>query len=192
MNRFVLRMIASVFALGCVGCDLSQMSKDINAALSAFEQDKMLAEGFVADLKRSFTPDKQEFQQAQALYFKAREANDKVLGKINMAVSTGDRSVTPDDTIVAARSAMSDFITASRDSLAPNQRGLPIAAALAAVPAIHSIIANFHGKREEAVAKQFVTRVRLKEWDSIRPSSDEETPKGRRGTHRRKVQPSAE
>lgn len=156
------------------GCDLSKLEEDTGQAIGAFLQDKSLVESFAADMKRTFPPDRPEYQKAHALYYAAREADDRVLGKINLAVATGDRGVTPDNSIATMRAATVDFLSHSTASLSPTDRGLPIVAALAVLPALQTIIAHF-GKGKQPKVRAIIDKVRWREWDAIPATPDEDS-----------------
>jgi hypothetical protein len=175
MNRRLYQPAALplLFVLGFSGCDLQNVEQDITQATTAFQQDKSLVEGFVADMKRSYAPNTPDYQQAESLYYKARKLNDSVLGTISLAASTGDRSITPDRSIEDARSAMTTFVQSATDSLSPGDRGLPIAAAFALVPAIHEIISKLPKNKGADHAQKLVDQVRWRAWDSIGATSDE-------------------
>ena len=159
-----------------VQADATQLAQSAPQLAAAFQQDKALVEGYVADLKRGLPQDNPDYLQAQALYVRARNANDALLGKINLAVSSGDRSITPDQNPDAARSAMLDFVQSARDCISPSERGLPIAAAaIAVIPAINNVLSML-SRKHAAQAKQFINTVRWRNWDNIPPTGDESLP----------------
>jgi hypothetical protein len=175
MNRSLYRPAALplLFVLGFSGCDLQNLQQDVAQATTAFQQDKSLVEGFVADIKRSYAPNTPDYQQAESLYYTARKLNDSVLGTISLAASTGDRSITPDRSIEDARSAMTNFVQTATASLSPGDRALPIAAAFALLPAVHEIISRLPKNKGAEHAQKLVDQVRWRTWDSIGATSDD-------------------
>ncbi len=186
MNRSMCGVIA-VTSVVLTGCNIQALTEDATQAVAAYQQDKSLVESFAADIKRGFNPDTPEYQHAESLYYKAKDANDKLLGQITLAAATGDRGVTSNLGVELARSTMADFVQSATESLSPADRALPILAAFAALPAIYRIVAGLPKGGATVAAQNVAHRVRWRTWDSVAPAGDQEN--SRRVPKKKRHQP---
>jgi hypothetical protein len=184
MSRHLyLLCLALPVLVTCTGCDLTQLSQDAQTAVATFQQDKSVVENLVADVKRSFTPDAPEYQAAEAKYFQARRSYDAYLGQINLAATTGDRSINAGDSQQSATDAMNSFVRSAAVSLAPGDRSLA-AIALAGLPSIYKLLTGLPKNRKAEVTRGLIDHVQWRAWDAI--SSDREetaTKRSRRTKH---------
>ena len=174
MKRCMYTLLTLSVVLG--GCDLQKIPTDVAAAVNAFQADKSIVEGLVADVKRNYTPDSQQYQDAEATYFKARRSFNQYLGQINLAASTEDRSITPDATGEDARTAMTAFARSAAVSLAPNDRALPAAIAFAAFPAVQKLLSSIPRKQRVEGVRSVIQKVQWLAWDAVSTESDDPDP----------------
>jgi hypothetical protein len=166
----VLLLLLSILLL--TSCDLQQVVSDATNAANALNDDKTLVEQFVADIKRSYPPEDPNYQQAQALYTKARGLTDDYLAHVSLAALTGDVGTTLSTSATAAHTATAAFTEGATRSLDPQSadRGIPFALAIAAFsPIMHKLLAALPPKQRAVEVEKFCNEIRWRSWDDITP-----------------------
>lgn len=181
----LITVLAALF-LGMTACNTAAVTSDLSALATQVDQDKVLVEGLVHDLKApetksiSITP---QLQNVQEEYEDARAAQQAYFSTVDLAVQANNRRVDLNPRARDVENAADRFIRTAASILEQRERGLkttaqpllsdstgmmsPTGHVIKCSGQVHAAIMQMPKAFRSTATNDFKTRSRWRSWDEL-------------------------